>query len=145
MQGFASSGFRRKCRQSSVWEPFHRGHLTEFPLVTASLPFPFISFPLQLGSVLELEGFNELKLSAPLVVFLPHCGLNTLGGWAGNLSIFCKNVSMEKCVPSAKIWLTRELWEHIKSALPCIKGDITMILLSFCWHLRKNDLFFFLN
>lgn len=46
---------------------------------------------------------SGLELRATLVMFLLYWGLNTLGGRAGNLSTFCKNVSMDKCAPSAEI------------------------------------------
>lgn len=84
---------------------------------------------------------NGLELKATLVTFLLDFGLDILGAGAGNLPIFCKNVSLDKCAPSVKIWLTRKLWEHITLTFSCIKGNVTIILLSSCQHLQKNDLF----
>lgn len=73
--------------------------------------------------------------------FLLHCGLHT---WETGMEIFpCfTNMSLGKCVPSAKISPHQACWEHVKVAPPCVKGNVTIVLLSLRLTSAKDDLFF---
>ena len=112
--GITNDDFRRKRKESLVQETSVSGCSTSSPLETASLPssrFPSSGTGVSSGAV---GAHGEVEFQATPVMFLLHCGLDTLGGGAGNLSIICKNVSVEKSAPSANTWLSRELWEQVE-------------------------------
>lgn len=112
-RGITSSEFRRQ------WDPsFLGGHWPSFH--GDSVP-PLFSVPF-----LQHWGRSwtqsDLERGAALVMVLPHCGLSPVRGWAGNLSVFCRHVAVEKCVPSAQTRPSQERREHVELALACVRA-----------------------
>ena len=101
-EGVTKSDFRSVNR----W-PFQTPYFDSVSLVSAlpPSPTPISHFPSSRTGVSPgaKATHNGLELKAPLVTFLLDCGLDTLGGGAGNLPRLCKNVSLDKCAPGVKI------------------------------------------
>lgn len=129
VQVITRSDFRRKCKQVSILDPLLRGYLTESPQCQHPSLFP-ISLPLELGSVLELKGLTVSGAQGYSGNVSTLLGAKYFGrqGWE-SFHILQKCLYGQMC---SKCRNPRELWEHIKSTLLCIKGNITIVLLSSC-------------